>query len=679
MASKIVVSPELQEMYNTNDAYKSYDGVSSQERTSALSQYNYINIEPGRSVRPSFNRDDYTGFRPGESTSGKQKKIIKMCMDAYDNVGIIHNTIDLMSDFASQGLTIVHSNKTIERFSRKWFDKIKGYHKTERFINYLLRTGNVFVRRTTAKLTPKEAKQMKSKAALTEQKLSKREVPWGYEFLNPMVVDYKMVDGRVQMVMNITNATYDKMLTTINEFSDEVKKTIKEGARYIPLSPQNVRAFHYKKDDWLLWANPMVRPILDDVVLLEKMKLADAAALDGAISNIRLWNIGDLEHKIMPKKAIVDKLRDILASNVGGGTMDLIWGPDLKFSESSTQVYKFLGSQKYEPVLTSIYGGLGIPLSLTGAGGTSGYTNNFVSLKALIERLEYVRQVLLEFWEYEFKLMADAMDFASPPKIRFDTVVLSDEASVKAIMIDMWDRNLISTETLHERFKEVPDVEKSRIASEHKEQQVPDSVKKASPFHDPHYADDIAKTALQSQQLDGKDYLDKFGLKYQKPPAPKVAGPGGSAPRKKAKKTPSPTGGRPKNANDKVKRKTKVVKPKTSSYLWAMNAQKEISEIIVPKALAHFGKKNVRSLTNDQFNQLEDLKLSVLVSLPHMSEVNEETVKAAIDSGRRPSTQYWSQVSSHVEEFTTEMKRKPNIEEIRNIYAITLAEMCIKF
>lgn len=669
--SNIIVSPEFTEAYHGSDAYKSYEGVNASERTSAINQYNYLNIEPGRSVRPPFGRDDYSAFRPGESIPTKQKKIIKMCMDAYDNVGIIHNTIDLMSDFASQGLTIVHSNKTIERFTRKWFEKIKGHQKTERFINYLLRTGNVFVRRTTAKLTPKEAKQMKSKAAL-----SKREVPWNYEFLNPMVIDYKQTDNGVQMVMNITNATYDKMLNTANQYSAEVQKLIREGKRYIPLSPDNVRAFHYKKDDWLLWANPMIRPILDDVLLLEKMKLADAAALDGAISNIRLWNIGDLEYKIMPKKPIIDKLRDILASNVGGGTMDLIWGPDLKFSESNTQVYKFLGSQKYEPVLTSIYGGLGIPQSLTGAGGGStGYTNNFVSLKALIERLEYVRMVLLEFWSHEFKLMADAMSFTSVPKIHFDSVVLSDEASVKAIMIDLWDRNLLSTETLHERLGEVPDVEKSRINNEHKEQQVPDSVKKASPFHDPHYADDIAKTALQSQQLDGKDYLEKFGLKYQKPPQPKAAGPGGSAPRKKPKKTPSPTGGRPKNATDKTKRKTKVVKPRTTSYLWALHAQKEIAGLLVPKALAYFGKKNVRSLTNEQFNQLEDLKLSVLVALPHMSEVNEESVQAAIDSGRRPSTHYWSRVGEHVEMFTTEMKRKPNIEETRIIYAITLSEM----
>jgi hypothetical protein len=133
----------------------------------------------------------------------------------------------------------------------------------------------------------------------------------------------------------------------------------------------------------------MIGSILDDIIMLEKMKLADIAALDGAISNVRLWTIGDLDHKIIPKKAVIDKLKNILASNVGGGTMDMVWGPELKFTESQSQVYRFLGSEKYQPVLTSIYAGLGIPPTLTGASSGGGYTNNYVSLKTLIERLEY--------------------------------------------------------------------------------------------------------------------------------------------------------------------------------------------------------------------------------------------------------------------------------------------------
>ena len=68
------------------------------------------------SVRPGFNRRDYTmHFVPAKVFRKQQKKIVKMCMQAYDKVGIIRNVIDFMGDFASQGITLVHPNKTIER------------------------------------------------------------------------------------------------------------------------------------------------------------------------------------------------------------------------------------------------------------------------------------------------------------------------------------------------------------------------------------------------------------------------------------------------------------------------------------------------------------------------------------------------------------------------------------
>ena len=108
---------------------------------------------------------------------------------------------------------------------------------------------------------------------------------------------------------------------------------------------------------------------------------------DGAISQVRLWRLGSLEHEIFPTDAAVSKLADILISNPGGGAFDLIWGPELDFKESGTNVHQFLGSEKYEPVLNNIYAGLGIPPTLTGSATSSGFTNNYISLKTLVQRL----------------------------------------------------------------------------------------------------------------------------------------------------------------------------------------------------------------------------------------------------------------------------------------------------
>mgnify|MGYP001191038574 CR=1 FL=1 len=85
-----------------SDNVDAYNGV---HKTQGNHYRHFIDIEPNRSVRPGFNPSDYHAFRPDEAVPQQQRRVIKMCMDAYDKVGIIRNIIDLMGDFGSQGIT----------------------------------------------------------------------------------------------------------------------------------------------------------------------------------------------------------------------------------------------------------------------------------------------------------------------------------------------------------------------------------------------------------------------------------------------------------------------------------------------------------------------------------------------------------------------------------------------
>ena len=131
------------------DNVEAYDGFHS----SKASHRSFLDVDGDVSVRTGYQRQDYNRFRSRESVPRKQKRVIRMCMDAYDKIGIIRNVIDLMGDFATQGITLVHPNKRIERFYRRWFEKVSGGERSERFLNILYRCGNVVVRRRTAKLT----------------------------------------------------------------------------------------------------------------------------------------------------------------------------------------------------------------------------------------------------------------------------------------------------------------------------------------------------------------------------------------------------------------------------------------------------------------------------------------------------------------------------------------------
>ena len=675
------------------DAYKStannidaYEGIQKASAHSYGRRTSYIDIEPNRSVRTSFNRSDYNAFRPGEAVATRQKRLIAQCMQAYSRVGIIRNVIDLMSDFASQGLVLVHPNKTIERFYRKWFQEVNGTDRSERFLNYLYRTGNVVTRRSTAKINKKQERALKSAIAadtkIEEINFKTREIPWGYDFLNPLSIDTVggIQLGKPEYVMKLSHNSHQALMSTNNKktLPQDLYNRLKNGERTIPIDRNKVDFYFYKKDDWMVWSDPMISSILDDIIMLEKMKLADMAALDGAISNVRLWTVGDLDHKIIPTKAVINKLRDILASNVGGGTMDMVWGPELKFTESQSQVYRFLGSEKYQPVLTSIYAGLGIPPTLTGAAGGGGYTNNYVSLKTLVERLEYGREILSTFWRKEIAIIQKAMGFRYPAEIHFDSIVLSDEAAQKKLLMDLADRDIISQETLLERFREIPSIEKVRVKREVRDRDTEAfTPQKASPYHNPQHAHDIAKIGITKDLVDNEEYFEKYNIPYDQPEVAEKPSPAPEP--KKEENEPIQEAGRPMFSKDTMKRKQKRVLPKSSdttvAMLWAMDAQAKISEVLSPIALAHFDKKNVRSLTKSEVDQLEHLKLCILTGLKPFMDIDETVIKNLLQAQINPPQEFTSFASEKVEQFVDTNNRQPNSNEMKMIYSTVFAEL----
>tara|TARA_R110002096_G_scaffold190143_4_gene371105 strand:+ start:3297 stop:5321 length:2025 start_codon:yes stop_codon:yes gene_type:complete len=590
----------------------------------------YLDIEPNRSVRPSFGHSDYYAFRPDEQVPRQAKRIIKMCMDAYDKVGIVRNVIDLMGDFGCQGINVVHEDKSVEKFYQQWFKKCNGKERSERFLNQLYRTGQVFVYKSYANVTPEIKKYIKSLAkdiTLEVPKIQENLVPWRYNFLNPLNIDVK--DGSINLFLGVKN--YE---LTANSFFDNfkdggvptkiletlpvnVKNAIKQGKKKIELEKDRLSTFYYKKDDWQQWAHPLTYAILDDIIMLEKMRLADLSALDGAISNIRLWTLGSLDHKILPNKSAINKLRNILASNVGGGTMELVWGPELSYTESNSQVYKFLGSEKYTSVLNSIYAGLGVPPTLTGASTGGGFTNNFISLKTLVERLQYGRDQLTKFWEAEVEFIRKSMGFRKAAHITFDQMSLSDEASEKNLLIQLADRDIISQETILERFKEIPSVEKMRLKRERKSRNNEAYPDKAGPFHNANHKQELEKIDKQAEVNENKD----------------KGAPGKD--NKEIKKN-----GRPPFAPDKEPRKKRVETPKSKPGLadlivWTNDTFEDISSTLNKAFLGVNKKKNLRQLTKAEVCTLETLKIHVLTNLDPMTPTDESSIMKALSSEER--------------------------------------------
>ena len=259
------------------------------------------------------------------------------------------------------------------------------------------------------------------------------------------------------------------------------------------------------------------------------------------------------------------------------------------------------------------------------------------------------------------------MGFRFPAQVEFDYMYLDDPTAVANLMLAMADRNIVSDEFVQRHVKARPEVEFRRVADEEK-RRVNRDLEKISPYHavDKEYG--LQKIALQTGVVSPtqvgvklqKKNGDRAALDMRKPPRPRAERPPNG---EKISRVP----GRPKNTRDNTPRKTKQFKPKTkaSVELWAKEAQSKISKFMNPGLLSHFGKKNMRSLTSDEFSQSETIKFGILYNLDAFASVDEESIALAL--GEKLTDGVITKCNEWISNAAIDIDRKLSIEEIRNI------------
>src|SRR5690606_25683537 len=99
-----------------------------------------------------------------------------------------------------------------------------------------------------------------------------------------------------------------------------------------------------------------------------------------------------------------------------------------------------------------------------------------------------------------------------------------------------------------------------------------------------------------------------------------------------------PQQGRPKNSKDTKKRKTKTYKPRSSTnammQLWAEDAQNKIADIINPMMLKVYNRKNVRSMTDAEAKETENLKFSILMNLEPFVDLTQDYIQTVVEENK---------------------------------------------
>jgi hypothetical protein len=137
-----------------------------------------------------------------------------------------------------------------------------------------------------------------------------------------------------------------------------------------------------------------------------------------------------------------------------------------------------------------------------------------------------------------------------------------------------------------------------------------------------------------------------------------------------------PDGGRPKNAKDTKPRKQKVVKPLTGPgaanlLIWATSAQKEITDLLQPALLDHYGKSNVRKLTKQEAEEVELSKFVVLSNLKPFIDINQDIIFDVLKTKATVDIDILTQVQQFVKDFVGKNSKTPSVDEMRQIYCLS--------
>lgn len=356
-------------------------------------------------------------------------------------------------------------------------------------------------------------------------------IPWEYTLLNPLSMELRgrKLRGDSYWIMAVDKkdvldiarglgmrSKQDLGSTEINlpkEFLARIKAYQGSGSGFaaeVKLTDTELSVLQApSKFDWFDWAIPFIFPCLRTLYFKDCLRTMEIKACESVINSIFLFKLGRIKDGMPAEDEHFERLADML--QMPGQTMNILWNEAIEAQVLQPNLAGIFDVQKHESADKDILTALGIPEVLLGGKGGN-FSNSYIAVATVLERLESYRNIILDWLMGEMKLVSDTMKFKKLPTIKFGRTSLQDEKSFQSFLTALFDRNILSADTLLQQAETNVEIEVSKLKEE--------------------------------KSLRTKDVLEPRGP-YIKPPPPPGGGPPGTGPQKSMPKTPN---GRPDNS-----------------------------------------------------------------------------------------------------------------------------------
>ena len=605
-------------------------------------------------------------------------------VSAYKGFGIIKNVIDLMANFASEGLKIKHKSKNVEKFYRRWAEHVGLQERVSAILRYYYKFSNVFIYTTMGVIDsvtydrmkrskasengtingfqkvgevkgdsndPQQNNRIKKALKENKKKITEREIPWRYKLLNPFQMELLGTEffGESEWVFimdpdTASNVRQGKLKGRYNniDFLDETevnlppefKELLKssEDKRVVKLDQAKLWTLFYMKDDHEDWADPMIWPVMNDIYFKNKLRQMDISVANSVINSITIFKLGDWKNGFVPPKEHFRKFSEFLRTPTAAMTM--VWNDAVDVVSNHPPIHQILGIAKYESVDRDILRGLGVPDTLLGGGGSSNFSTGFLGVRTLLERLEEGRNAVIRWINSQLRLIATTMGHRDIPIVKFGKMSLRDEKAEKQLILGLLDRNVISVEAVLDTFGEDFSIELERLRDEKKIADDEGIFVKHGPFTDPMatMTDDevmekederLDKAADQAMKLKQADKRAQIKLQRQSP-----------------KQNPN---GRPGNSDGIPQQKKRETKPKGMAKLinyeryrsFAIKQIETVEKFITAEMLGLRDKTYKKELNRSDRQAIEDITFVTVSRMgPESESPSVKMIRETLNSYR---------------------------------------------
>jgi hypothetical protein len=424
------------------------------------------------------------------------------------------------------------------------------------------------------------------------------------------------------------------------------------------MSEERLAVVAYNKYDWAKWGGPggLIWKAMPTIVFKNTLRAMEQKTAKAAINMVYLWKLGNVKEGLIPTLEDYERFADMLKAPAA--TLNVLWNDAISGEVIQPKLDQIFDEKRWEGLRAELTSQFGITQAIVTGEGDN-FSSSFISVQGLLERLQSIRQLLIEEWLLPDALIIQkAMGFQKLPKIVFNQMSLRDKAAENNFLMALHDRGVISDETMFEALDRNVEVERGRLAEQkefldehdmghkgpfdvNKDQLDFEKEKKAS--DDEHRDKQFDHTVEMSEKQfeeQKKQSVEQNKMKKEqskKPPQPK--GPGGKP------------GG--KTGPQKKKRESK---PKNVARLHVEKTVKELDAQAKTEICQKYFKTDYRSLSKGE-----------------KAEVNNTVVSALTEEATNPQACYILYLENRTE-FVNNENREPTKAEFHKLLVDSFME-----